>query len=171
MNEMESPVLCGQFQGYALADVFEKTTPAVRDRIIHLWQRNKALPAGIDPEQRARQAALVAFDAAGAAIGVTTVFQGALAQIGLTDPAAERYYFYRMFIQPADRVAELMRVMTNTTYDLLRARQIPDRPAGMVFVSENRKLMRRGMRRKLLTHGYEFIGQNKLGQDIVRRRF
>lgn len=159
------------FHAYRLVDVFEKTTPEIRNGIISLWARNKALPQETNPEQRAKQVALVALDAHGETVGVTTVFQDTLSRLGIAAPDSGRYYFYRMFIQPTSRVPELMRAMTNTTYDLLCAHRTAERLTGMVFISENQKLMRRAMRRKLLDHGYEFIGQTKNGQDIVRRLF
>lgn len=171
MEASVPPEICKVFYGYTLWDVFEKDAPDLRNKVVALWRRNGALPAGVDPAQRAAQAALVAIGPSGEAVGVTTVYKGDLAQLGVSGALPESCYFYRMFIQPSDRVAELMRVMTNATYDILRACNVPDKPAGMVFVSENRKLMRAGMRRKLLVHGYEFVGQNDRGQDIVLRRF
>ncbi|MCB1650627.1 MAG: hypothetical protein KDI46_01085 [Alphaproteobacteria bacterium] len=140
--------------------------------IIDLWQRNNILPAGVDLEQRAHQVAMMAVRETGELGGVSTVFVGRLSRAGLYDPDDAPYYFYRMFIQPEDRVPELMFAMTDGTYELLRDFCFEgEKPAGLVFIAENPSLVRRGMKRKLDRRGYVSIGQNHVGQGVFLRRF
>jgi hypothetical protein len=58
-------------------------------------------------------------------------------------------------VRRADRVPYLMRAVTNATRDLLRDFPYPEGPlAGLLIETENRKLMRPGIRRYLERHCY-----------------
>jgi hypothetical protein len=81
-------------------------------------------------------------------------------------------YHYRMFLRPEHRQPHLMRAVTNATRDHLRAFRHPDvAPAGMLIVTENRKLMRPGLKRLLERHGYEYRGRERRGLDVWLTRF
>jgi hypothetical protein len=72
-----------------------------------------------------------------------------------------------MFLHPADRVPFLMRAVTNATRDLLRGLPHPGGPvAGMLIETENRKLMRPGIRRYFERHGYLYRGRTGRGLDL-----
>ena len=60
---------------YTLYDVFNCTTPELRDKVIDLWERNKALPEGVNPEERAYQVAIAVYDSNSEVIGVTTAYE------------------------------------------------------------------------------------------------
>ncbi len=161
----------GQLGGYRLLNVFQCTTPTLRAAVAELWQRHNILPPGIDPIQRAHQVAIAVVHPERALVGVSTVYENVLKQTGPAGNQDLLVYCYRMFIQPADRVPELMRQVTNTTFDVLRNLRRPGDPEGLLIVSENPKLMRPGMRRKFQRHGYIRIGHNDQGQDVILRRF
>jgi hypothetical protein len=76
-----------------------------------------------------------------------------------------------MFIQPPDRVPGMMRVMTLWAFEVLRDAAMPNRPAGMVIMTENPKLMRRGMRAMIERGGWRHLGQSRQRQDVWLRRF
>ena len=153
------------FYDYVVYDFFQKMTPELCEKVIDFWKRNQALPAGAEPAKRAMQVALMTFRKTGELAGVSTVYEGEIEGI------PDRHYFYRMFIQPADRVAELMRVMTISTYEILKALQRPDKPKSFIIVSENLKLMRPGLVEKFRKNGYIIIGKNRAGHDVVQKVF
>jgi hypothetical protein len=70
-----------------------------------------------------------------------------------------------MFIDPSARVYRMMEHMTRLTHESLKGFDIPNKPAGMVVVTENRKLMRKGMKR-MLSGGMEYMGINNNNQDV-----
>ncbi len=78
----------------------------------------------------------------------------------------QKYYAYRMFIQPADRVSGMMRFMERKTREHLRGLKIKDKPAGMSIVTQNIKLMGPGMRREFERAGYTCIGKTPRGFDL-----
>jgi len=81
-------------------------------------------------------------------------------------------YHYRMFLRPEHRRPHLMRAVTNATRDYLRNFRYPDaEPAGMLIVTENRKLMRPGLKHLLERHGYEYRGRERRGLDVWLARF
>lgn len=162
---------CGRLGDYQFLNVFQRTTPPLRAAIAALWHRHRILPPNVDPLQRAHQVAVAIIRNNDTLVGVSTVYQGVIRQ---PQPAVAQdipVYFYRMFIQPQDRVPELMRKVTNATFAILQALHRAGQAKGMAIVSENRKLMRPGLRRKLERNGYVLIGQNAAGQDVILRRF
>lgn len=104
---------------------------------------------------------LVRHAASGSLVGVSTV--------GLkprpTDGRA--LYHFRMFLRREHRQPYLMRAVTNGTRDFLRAFRHPSAdPAGMLIVTENRKLMRAGIQRYLARHGYQYRGRGPRGLNV-----
>lgn len=65
-----------------------------------------------------------------------------------------------------------MITVLHQTRNLLGAFRHPDaEPAGMLIVTENRKLMRPGLKRLLERHGYEYRGRERRGLDVWLARF
>ena len=150
---------------YRIVDVFGRTTSEDRRRIIALWRRNGILPAGAAPERRARQVVLMALNTDEEVVGVNTVYRGRLG------PGGKDYFFYRMFIQPGDRVPGMMRFLTQQAFEVLRLAPVVNKPAGVVFNTENPKLMRAGMYAMLQRGGWTWLGRDARGQDLWRREF
>lgn len=97
----------------------------------------------------------IARNPGGALVAVCTVYLGELTP-------GEPYYFYRMFIQPGDRIPGMMSFITGAARNYLRghaaALDSENRPRGLVIVAENPKLMRPGMRRIFEDIGYQYAG-------------
>lgn len=169
------PIL--KYCDYTLYDVFNCTTPELRDKVIDLWERNKALPEGVNPEERAYQVAIAVYDSNSEVIGVTTAYEDLFPLYPHPALIQKPYYYFRLFIQPSSRIPELFALMTNATYLILKERVSTqsdngrDTPEGMAFVAENRKIMRPGLRKKIKRNHYKLAGRNKLGMDIYIRSF
>lgn len=153
------------YQGYAVENVYRVISPALRDEIVEMWLRNQALPNRELALQRVDQVFLSIRNPAGQLAGVATVYIDDFQQRG------NPYYFFRMFIQPHDRIPGLMRFGAILTRDLLRGQHKPGGPQGIIHVNENQKLMRPGMRRMFERNGYEYMGRDPKGQDIWRALF
>jgi hypothetical protein len=98
-------------------------------------------------------------------VAVNTVYPGRLR------PNGPLLFFYRMFVQPGDRVFGLMRFLTVKGWEVLNETPMENKPAGVVIVTENRKLQRRGMVAMLEAEGWERVGRDGQGQDIWRKLF
>ena len=160
-----------EFHGYNLYNVYGRTTPEIRALVVDLWSRNKILSRDTDPDARAAQVGLMAVSAAGELVGVNTIYVGQLDSCGMEDPTGAHYFFYRMFIQSKDRRPEMMRVMTNGAYDLLKMIERSNKPKGMVIVAENLKLSRPGMQKMFAGYGYSVIGKDSSNRLIICRNF
>ena len=65
----------------------------------------------------------------------------------------------------------MMRFMTQKAWRLLRGMEITNKPWGLVIVTENRKLMRRGMCEMLKKSGYQLLGLNDKQQHVWLKPF
>lgn len=163
--------LIRQFHNYKIYDIHQNKTPEIRAAIIEFWQRNRILPPGVDPAQRVDQVVLVSIHESGHIAGVTTVYQEDLRHIGCDDSFGKKYYFYRMFIQPRDRVPRMMDFMLKMTFDVLQSIKMPDKPEGLIVVFENRKASRRGVRRVIEKLGFIQIATDPRGNACYMRDF
>lgn len=159
------------FKGFQLHDVIEKTTPSIRESVKDFWRRNNILPAEIDPEERARQLAMVCLNSDGEIAGVSTVYKGFLNGHGLTNGSPEPHIFFRTFIQPEDRVPYLVEKITVSTYLALDAKPTMKRFQGMVIIPDNPKLLRPGLRKRFAKEKFEIIGKTQRGIDVYCRYF
>ncbi len=151
-----------RFQGYHLEPVYLSISDQQRAEVIAMWH---AARAHTDPSialQRSTEVVLlVRHEASGELAGVSSV---ALKP----RPSDNRLlYHFRMFLRPEHRRPYLMREVTNGTRDFLKDFTHPSGPAvGMLIVTENRKLMRPGIRAYLSRHGCVFRGRLSSGQDV-----
>jgi len=125
----------------------------------------RAVPTEARARSRCGDVVLVARNPDGEIVGVSSVYREHFRGAG------EVYWFYRMFIRPPDRVPGMMRHMTALTRDHLRGLDVPDKPRGVIIVTENPKLMRRGMRRVLERLEFTYVGATAKGQDIWQLKF
>ncbi len=147
------------YRDYRISTVYGRVDAELTQELVAFWLRNGALPNASRARQRAPQVVLVARNSEGRIVGVTTVYVAAPKGRG-------RYYIYRMFIQPTDRIYGMMISMVLSTRDYLQHLRTENKPCGLVHVSENRKLMRPGTRRLYEKHGYYCIGQTRRGFDV-----
>lgn len=123
------------------------------------WLAQRALASRAEAERRSHELVFLVRRGDGLLAGVSTV----ALQTGADGRA---YYAYRMFLRREDRVPYLMRAVTNASRDLLRDFAVPEpKPAGMLIVTENPKLMRDGIHRYFLRHGYQHCGKTARGLD------
>lgn len=162
---MTEPLASYDYHGYTVYNVYRAISPALRDEIVEMWARNQALPGREAAERRIDQVVLAVRNPAGQMAGVSTVYAGDFQQRG------NPYFFYRMFIQPGDRIPGLMRFVTLQTCHLMNERYQPGGPQGVIIVTENRKLMRPGMQRMFERNGYERLGRDSRGYDVWRYPF
>lgn len=170
MNEVAQPdsgrvAASYDYHGYTIANVYRNIPAGLRGEIIDLWLRHRVIPSQGEAQRRVDQVVLAIRNPAGRMAGVTTAYVGDFQQPG------NSYYFYRMFIQPDDRIPGMMRFVTLRTRDVLAAHHRPGGPQGMIIVTENQKLMRPGMRRMFERNGYEYLGRGPKGNDIWRSMF
>ena len=147
------------YRDYRISSVYGRVDAELTDELVDFWLRNGALPDAQTARQRAPQVVFVARNTEGRIVGVTTVYVAAPKGRG-------RYYIYRMFIQPTDRVYGMMTFLTAKTRDHLGGLDIPEKPKGVVAVTENPKLMRPAARREFERTGFTHSGKTGRGFDI-----
>ncbi len=147
------------YSGYRILCVYGRVDSELAQELVDFWMGNKAMPNRRRARARVPQVVFIARNKAGRLAGVTTVYASMLNR-------NQQYYFYRMFIQPADRVSGMMRFMTIKTREHLSSLKIKDKPEGMAIVTENIKLMNRGMRREFERAGYTCMGKTGKGFDL-----
>ena len=150
------------FHDYRLEAVYLTVGDAQREEIIRFWREQRAVLNPREAERRGRETVFMVHNGAGELAGLSSV-----GLKRLLDENWLYYYAYRMFLRQLDRTPYLMRAVTNATRDFLRNFDHPQvRPAGMLIVTENRKLMRAGIRRYFERHGYRYRGRTRKGLDL-----
>ena len=153
------------YNKYTITNVYGTVTPEQSQRIINFWQRNNAIGNPQEVRQRVHQVVLMAEDADSQVVGVSTVYPHTFIV------NMKNFFYYRMFIQPSDRVFGMMSSMTGDTYEFLKNHSMPNKPAGLVLVTENKKLMRKGMRKVIKGLGFVYIGEDNQQQDVWLGKF
>ena len=156
---------------YRLFPVFQNTTADLRAQIVDLWRRNNALPAGADPDARAKQVVILAVDTQDKPIGVSTVYRDTLTHAGVKNAPEGDFYFFRTFVQPGDRAHNLPKKLTTRTYDYLKTYADADKPKGVIIVAENPKLTKALLEHQLGPFGWVHIGADARGKQVFRRDF
>jgi hypothetical protein len=148
------------FRGYRLEPVYLCASAEQRAEAVDLWLGEGVLRKPAAAKRRADDLVFLVRRAGGVLAGMSTV--------GVRRAAdGRRWYVFRMFLRAEDRVPYLMRVVTNATRDLLRDFAHPEGSmAGMLIETENRKLMRPGIRRYFERHGYRYRGRSHRGLDL-----
>ncbi len=128
--------------------------------ITHFWLTSGAINDIKIIKSRIKDVVLVAKNTKGIVIGISSVYLNPF----LNSP--NQYYFYRMFIHPMHHQMRLMTFMTMQTWLHLKE-QHKDKAQGMIIVTENKKLMKKGFVKyfkKIL--GFQYFGKNEYQQDI-----
>lgn len=148
------------YNKYTITNVYGTVSAEQQQKILGFWQRNNAIGNPQEARQRIRQVVLIAENDDKQVVGVSTVY------IELFQGNMKQYFFYRMFIDPADRVYGMMKFMVQITHETLKNIDLANKPDGMVVITENAKLMRKGMYRMLERGGMDYIGKDNRQQDI-----
>jgi hypothetical protein len=152
------------YRNHTFHCVYEAVDEDLQKEIVAFWTKNQAIG---DPEEAWRRTCEVVFvirNATGEIAGVSSVYAGNLRD-------GKKYYFYRLFIQPTDRIFGMMRAVTLATAAFLRDLAIPDRPHGILHINKNIKLMKPGMRLLFRITGYVYLGKTEKGFDIWKLDF
>ena len=153
------------YHNYRLFVVYQRSTPEVRREIIRLWQRHNVVRDQREADLRSHQAVIIIRNEQNDLIGLSTIYTGEFLQRG------NLYYFYRMFIQPEDRIPGMMWEVTTRTFEVLQAHPVPGKPPGIIIVTENPKLMRPGMKRSFERHGWTYLGRGPRNNDLWSKLF
>ena len=82
------------------------------------------------------------------------------------------WYFYRTYVRPEHRgVAGVPTRMVALALQELRVHPHPQAPRGVVIITENAKLMRRGAMSRLEGLGFHLLGSDARGLDVWCHRF
>ncbi len=149
-----------RFHNYSVAAVHGRMTLEWREAVVAMWWRNRLLPTLQAAWQRVDEVAMMIRAEDGTLVGVATVYEA-----GFREPE-DRYWFYRMFIEPKHRVPGMMRFVTLWTREYFRDHHLPGGPKDVILITENPKLKRPGMRRMFERNGYEYLGSGPRGNDI-----
>src|SRR5471030_3304168 len=101
------------YQNYTFRSVYGQVDEALRTEIVAFWTRSHAITDIQEAWRRTREVVLVVRNPAGEIAGISSVVVCRL-------PENKRYYFYRMFIQPRDRIYGMMHAVTVATREFLR---------------------------------------------------
>jgi len=160
-----------RFNDYKMIPVFQKTIPEARRQIMRLWERNNIIIPGASAEERARQVIFMVAGPANDLVAVNTAYIDSLLEKGIADPPPDPFYFYRMFIQPRDRVYNLAKQMIVSSFDYLKGVSAKTSAKGVVMVNENPKLAKRAVQRGYNGIGWNHIGNDLRGNMVMRRDF
>ena len=148
------------YNNYSIYNVYGMVSAEQQQDILDFWRRNNAIGDPQSAQRRVQQVVLMTRNIEGQVVGISTAY------IEQFRGNMKNYFFYRMFIQPADRVYGMMEFMTQMTHQSLKDFNMQNKPDGMVVITENPKLMRKGMQRMLARSGLEYIGKDAQQQDI-----
>lgn len=152
------------FQHYRITKVFQKISNEQANALASFWLQNKAITDPNEAKRRTSEAVSIIHNAKDEIVGVCTAYPS-------THVDGKLYYFGRMFIRPADRIPGMWQFIIRDAYDHLKELAIPNKPIGILMVTENPKLMRKGARRMLEHINFQFTGKNQHGQDILTSTF
>ena len=146
---------------YSISSVYSLVSEELRREVAAFWLGNGAIPNPDEARRRADELVCMARNGAGEIVGVNTAYVASLRT------AADRYYFYRMFIRPQDRHLHLVKALMRAAVEVLRARcHAEPGIRGVALVAENPKLRRAGVRRLLTHDGWRREGTDPRGLDI-----
>jgi hypothetical protein len=160
-SRVEGSGLSRYFNDYLLENVYLATTEAQRSEILALWRDGgEDLEEVVEADRHSRETVIMVRTVSGELAGVSGV---ALVRV----KGGRRFYAYSIYLREQDRVPYLMLAVINATRDFLRHFRHPiAQPEGMLLVTENRKLMRPGVRKLLARHRYKYWGRNAKGEDV-----
>ena len=150
---------------YEIDCVYKKLNVMQREEIVDFWLHNRA---GLSPREASRRVDEVVCTARNydnELVGLCTVFPKA-------DLHSNVFLNYRMFIRPQDRVSGLMKHVLRQAFQYFQSDSEARCSAlGMVIRTENRKLMRKGMRKLAEKEQWVFVRKDQAGCEIWKKEF
>ena len=161
----DAPIVVEAFRGYRLCAVYGRIPAADARDVVRMWIDAGVLPPD-EAQRRVGEVVVVARAADGQVAGVNTVY--------VADAPGDRgaYYFYRTYLRPEHRgVAGIPRRMVRLALQQLRGHRHPQAPRGVVIITENPKLMRRGIKTRIEALGFHLLGSDARGCDVWCHKF
>jgi len=162
---VDRPIAVVEHRGYRLSGMYGRAPARDAADIVRMWiDAGVLLPA--EAQRRVSEVVVVARAPDGQVAGVNTVY--------VADAPGDRgaWYFYRTYVRPEHRgVAGVPTRMVALALQELRVHPHPQAPRGVVIITENAKLMRRGAMSRLEGLGFHLLGSDARGLDVWCHRF
>ena len=142
--------------------VFDQISEPLADELILTWKKFGMLPEKEDGSKRASQAVVIARNAAGEIIGISTAFPAFIDQLKVT------MFAFRCMVAPTNRVPGLLTKLTVETRKQLEKAHQENYPACKGIITEiyNDKLSEKRREAVFSASGFVFIGYSKNGYQI-----
>jgi type 2 lantibiotic biosynthesis protein LanM len=151
--------------GYRLESVYLRLTEAQRAEVLTLWHNEGVLCSPSGAERFSREAGFLVRACSGELAGVCV-----LPLVQTED--GRIFYDFGLFLRKQDRVPNLLVKIVVAARNFLRVFQHSQfRPAGVLHVNDNPKLMRPGARDLLARCGYCFWGKTSSGEEVWALEF
>lgn len=151
---------------YRLVDMINNHSQEVADKVVEMWKNANILPAAANPTKRVKQIVYAALDEDGNAVGVSTAY---LFKPEHGKLAGKLIFPVRQFILPNHRNFELSRRLLWSTYDNLSNTKVG--AEGIVLVLENKKLSRKGYKKRYARIGFVQLHAPHMTQDVMFKPF
>ncbi len=158
--------MASKYKSYSIKNVFQNIDSVTRTEIIELWTSNEVLNVA-EAHKRAHEVLFTITNPSGRLCGVNTVY------VHSFRAKDNNYYYMRAFIRKEDRGVWglLLSVTTKTLSFLETYPSSASPPKGILIIVENRKIWRKGYRRYLERHGWNYLGMGPKGNHIWYQNF
>lgn len=150
---MSEQTLLSEKHGYRFVQTYRQLTEELAQKITNMWQSNRALPQGVDPQQRLHEVLVAAINSDNEVVGVNSG-QLIIGQRG--ELRGKRLCNMRQFIRPQDRGYPLHSELSRCGRGIIR--QCGEFDA-ILIVPENRKYAGTGNQKRLQRLGFQFFAQ------------
>ncbi len=146
---------------YIMENVYQNIDPVTQTEIIDLWTTARVLDSQ-GAENRVHEVLFTIKNSSGLLCGVNTVYVNSFMEKG------NDYFYMRAFIRSEDRgVSGLLLSLSTKTISFLETyRSSASSPKGILIIAENQKIWRKGYRRYLGRHGWNYLGMGPKGNHI-----
>lgn len=149
---------------YRLEPAFPPTD-AQRQRVIDMWMQERVFSDHEQAARRSRQLVVLLNREDGELAGVCTALDV------FAPMAASRVWMYRTFVRPADRRGLAAFTVLDEAFRVLESKTPQGGPCGVFLNTENLRLKRPGVERRLGRMGWQYLGTNPRDQATWLRRF
>jgi hypothetical protein len=152
--------------GYRI-DPFAEQDAVSPEDLIALWTREAVLPPE-EAERRVGEVLLVATDPDRRPVGIATTY------LQLNEQLRAQLWYYRAFVSPSHRAADIARLLALLGRDHLSRRYVDGldrRGIGLIYEVENEGLKRYAHHARWPELHFTFIGENAAGAHVYVHYF
>jgi len=152
-----------KIEGYDIINVWIHKTPDLKKEIIDFWIKEKALPSVEAAEKRVEQVIAIARDKNGEIAALSSVYEK------FSNHLENFFYFYRNYVSPGARKANLGAAMLLAVRDFLESNyinKIKTRAIGMMVEVENKALQTYKNDAVWPLSKMVYIGKNEKGDHL-----